>query len=75
MKYLNKYGTKWMPSEGAEKVIPINRFKRGVAVANHNKPLKVKFYEQMGNYAIANFCDGSYSTDYELVEQASLFKY
>lgn len=67
MRYLNNAGTRWKP-DNKEKVLPLNRFKNGNKVTNLNKPLTVKFYEQAANFAIANFNDGSYSTDYKLIK-------
>ena len=62
-------GTRCKPVS-KELVKPLNLFNKNgnrIKIDIFSKSKAVKFYEQMGNFAVANFYDGSYSTDYELV--------
>jgi hypothetical protein len=70
MIYLNKNCTKWK-SMDKQLVITNNLYdKAGKSIKCDifTKPRIVKNYEQMGNYTIANFAGGYWSSDFELVK-------
>jgi hypothetical protein len=66
--YLNNRGDKWKPVE-KQKVKINNLFTKTGQPTEIKKPIRVvQCYQQSGNYCLAKFADGTYSTDFEVTQ-------
>ena len=73
IRYLNNNGDKWIDTKISH-VMPLDRYKKDKTFYTEFqwpkpsvRPLKVKYFEQYGNYAIARFSDNSYSINYKVL--------